>query len=466
MLFFESRFFVFFAVVFAVHWALRRNGVRKVWLLAASWFFYASWDWRFLGLIVVSTAIDFVAASRIVASDQESARRRWLVASLAANLGILGFFKYFDFFVQSGAGVLRLLGLTVEAHTLSLILPVGISFFTFQSMSYTIDVYRGRLEPRLGGVGFIDFALFVAFFPQLVAGPIVRASAFLPQLDERRRWGDVAVRASLTLFLVGFVKKACIADHVAVAVDAVFANEAAFGAASHWLAALLYTVQIFCDFSGYTDMALGLAGLLGYRLVVNFDFPYLAGSIRSFWRRWHISLSTWFRDYLYLPLGGNRRGRLRTLANLLAVFFLCGLWHGAAWTFVGWGLFHGALMLLERTRFEAARRAAPVAVQWLYAFTAVVLGWVLFRSPTLDSAGSFLAHMLPGATGATESLAGFWWGVLAGLGAVHAVHFRLDVVSRFARLPEVLFGLFYGAAWALALQWVATGHRPFIYFQF
>ncbi|MBW2312566.1 MAG: MBOAT family protein [Deltaproteobacteria bacterium] len=464
MLFFELRFFVFFALVFAVHWALRRNGPRKLWLLSASYFFYASWDWRFLGLILLSTAVDYIAAGRIAAETREPVRRRWLVISLALNLGILGFFKYFNFFVQSGIGVLQALGLPAEVRELAIVLPVGISFFTFQSMSYTIDVHRRRLEPA---GGFVDFALFVSFFPQLVAGPIVRALGFLPQLRETRAFGAVAVRASLTLFLVGFIKKACIADHVAVAADAVFAGEAVFGAASHWLAAMLYSVQIFCDFSGYTDMALGLAGLLGYQLVPNFDFPYFARSIREFWRRWHISLSSWFRDYLYLPLGGNRHGRGRTLRNLMAVFLLCGLWHGASWTFVLWGLFHGGLMLLERTRFEQARAALPGAVQWLYAYGLVVCGWVIFRSQDVASMLGFFAGMLPGGGGGGgEALAGVWWFVLAGLALAHAASFRFDLPARFARLPHVPFAFLYGAAWALALQWVATGHRPFIYFQF
>jgi len=270
MIFREGRFFVFFALVFTVCWTLRSNAARKHWLLAASAVFYGAWDWRFLFLIFTTVTVDFVAARRMAPEAAPSRRKAWLVASLVTNLGMLGFFKYFDFFVYSGEDLLALLGLPQRLPVISIVLPVGISFFTFQSMSYTIDVYRGRLRPL---ASFLDFALFVAFFPQLVAGPIVRASTFLPQLERAPRMEDVAVRRSLALFLVGFVKKACIADQVAVAVDAVFASPASYGAQSKWLAAILYHVQIYCDFSGYTDMAIGSAGLLGYRLTRNFDFP-------------------------------------------------------------------------------------------------------------------------------------------------------------------------------------------------
>jgi alginate O-acetyltransferase complex protein AlgI len=329
VLFIEARFIGFFAAVFLVHWALRHNGARKAFLLAVSYVFYGFWDWRFLSLIAVSTAIDYVAALKIPSAGSAGERRAWLVSSLAANLGILGFFKYFNFFVDSAAVALAAIGIDVGRRTLEIILPVGISFYTFQTMSYTVDVYRGQLRPCRR---FLDVALFVAFFPQLVAGPIVRAREFLPQLETPRRLAAVEVRPLCVLFLVGFVKKACIADNLAPFADPYFQNPGAYTAASAWLALILFSIQIYGDFSGYSDMAVALAGLLGYRIPRNFRNPYLSSNIAELWRRWHITLSTWLRDYLFVPLGGFRRhSRLATGRNLLITFALGGLWHGAAW---------------------------------------------------------------------------------------------------------------------------------------
>jgi alginate O-acetyltransferase complex protein AlgI len=464
VLFVEARFFVFFAAVFAVYWTLRTNRARKLLLLAASYAFYAAWDWRFLSLIALSTGIDYLAAHRIRRSPEAARRRAWLTTSIAVNLGLLAAFKYFGFFVESATALLGAMGFGSSQPTLAVILPVGISFYTFQSMSYSLDVYRGRIarEPSA-----LDFALFVGFFPQLVAGPIVRARSFLPQLEGLRSFDLVRVRSCLLLFGSGFVKKACIADRLALAVDPVFATPDAFDAASHWLAIALYHAQIYCDFSGYTDMAIATAGLLGYRLTANFDFPYLAGSMRDYWRRWHISLSSWFRDYLYVPLGGNREGVLRTARNLLVVFVLCGLWHGANWTFVVWGLFHGAWLIAERGRFGGWLAARSRGVQLLYVQVVACLAWVFFRSPDLGSALTYLGAMFGAAGGApTLSLEPSWavlWLALASIHVlVHTERSRFDV----ERVPDWVFALAYGAAAALTLPWIVTTHAPFIYFQF
>ena len=462
MLFSELRFVAFFAVVFAVHWGLRRHSLRKLWLLGASYAFYAGWDWRFLGLIVFSTLVDFVAGKRIEAGGSPRVRRSWLIASLTANLGVLGLFKYWDFFVESGAVFLESLGLQVSVPTLSLILPVGISFYTFQTLSYTIDVYRGRLEATHNPA---DFALFVAFFPQLVAGPIVRATEFLPQLAARTEFARVPVRACATLFLIGFVKKACVADNIAALVDPVFASPEAAATATLWLAMCLYGVQIYCDFSGYSDMAIAIAGLLGYRLPLNFDSPYTAASVTDFWRRWHISLSTWFRDYLYVPLGGNRGSAARTWLNLGLVFLLCGLWHGASWNFIVWGLVHGVLLAVERI-VPVARRPVLSLARWGLTVLLVMLAWVPFRSGTLGDAWTFLCGLWSSPGTGLPALAPGWWVLVLGVGLMHFVMARRDVLTGAERVPAAVFAPAYGAAVALTLPWAAVDYQPFIYFQF
>src|SRR5437763_12553609 len=302
MLFVEFRFFWFFLAVFAVYWSLRDNRSRKIWLLVCSYFFYACWNWKFLSLIMAPSTLDYFVGSMPARTDDARKRRGWLIMSLCANLGTIAFFKYYNFFVTSAAAALAWLGLPASIHTLSIVIPVGVSFYTFHSMSYTIDVYRRKLEPVRS---LLDLACFIGFFPQMLAGPIVRAFAFLPQLRSIRRFADVDVRGALVLFLTGFIKKACIADAVAPFVDRYFEAPWNFTTASAWVAVLFYAIQIYCDFSGYTDMAIATAGLLGYQLPVNFRFPYFATNISDFWHRWHISLSSWLRDYLYIPLAGN-----------------------------------------------------------------------------------------------------------------------------------------------------------------
>ena len=355
--------------------------------------------------------------------------------SLALNLGLLGVFKYYGFFVESARGLLDALGIALHARVPEIVLPVGISFYTFQTLSYTIDVYRRRIEPLHS---LPDFALFVSFFPQLVAGPIVRASDFLPQLERRPRWADVAVRRALVLFLVGFVKKACIADGVAPVVDRVFAHPALWTSSAVWTAVLLYAVQIYCDFSGYTDMAIACAELLGFRLEKNFDFPYVARSVTEFWRRWHISLSGWLRDYLYIPLGGNRGGRLATHRNLLLTMLLGGLWHGAAWTFVAWGGLHGVALAAHKEwrrwlgggsgggpRPDLRRRLpelpAPVAAGagWAATFVWVCLAWIFFRAQSFADAAVLVRSFfgVPGA--ASLRLDPGWLVLVAVVGAAH-----------------------------------------------
>ncbi len=468
MLFTEPVFFAFFATVFAVAWLERSHARRKLWLLAASYLFYAGWDWRFLSLIAVSTLVDFGVGLAMGRAGRPAARRTLLVASLAVNLGILALFKYYGFFVESAVGLLSALGLEPAARVPEIVLPVGISFYTFQTLSYTIDVFRGRLAPVRS---LTDFALFVGFFPQLVAGPIVRAADFLPQLETPPRWRDVAFRRHLTLFLVGFVKKACIADNLAPFADRVFAAPEVYTALAIWTAVALYAIQIYCDFSGYTDMAIACAGLLGYRLARNFEFPYLASSVADFWRRWHISLSTWLRDYLYIPLGGSRGSRLATHRNLLLTMLLGGLWHGAAWTFVVWGALHGVALAAHREwrRLAAGRLpsfpggralATALTLHW------VLLAWIFFRAQSFGDAAvlarAFLLFQSPGPLGLDPALL-----VLAALLlAAQALSAGRRVEDAVERLPDWAFAGTYGTATALAVSFLPLRTDAFIYFQF
>lgn len=461
MVFTELRFLIFFVAVFVAYWGTREDGGRKWLLLMASYWFYAAWDWRYLGLLWLSTAIDYTAARRLDAlSDgpHDGARRRaWLWLSLGANLGILAAFKYYDFFVDSAAALLG-----VEAARLGLVLPLGISFFTFQTMSYTIDVYHRRL--RAGGAP--DVALFVAFFPQLVAGPIVRAQAFLPQLAVARTFAQVPVRAALGLFLVGYFKKACVADNLAPIVEAYFADPTAYDANAAWIAVTGYAAQIYCDFSGYSDMAIATAWLLGYELGRNFDAPYAAASVTEFWRRWHISLSSWLRDYLYIPLGGSRGGAARTYRNLFVTMLLGGLWHGAAWTFVAWGGLHGAALVLERALGVGERRGAARWVGMAVTFVFVCAAWVCFRSPDFATAATVLrAFLLLDAAG-TGSFPGWLWQALVGLALVHAVAQGGSERGVWRRAPDWLFAIAWGSLAAVAVAASPVGYRPFIYFQF
>ncbi len=468
MLFTQPIFLIYFALVFCLHWTIQRNSARKVMLLAASYVFYAGWDWRFLILIAASTIIDFAVGLILRAPRPVLNRKVWLVLSLSANLGILGVFKYFNFFVESAHGLLTAVGVTLEARMFGIVLPVGISFFTFQSMSYTIDVYRGRIKPVRS---FTDFALFVAFFPQLVAGPIVRAATFLPQLAIRRRLSDVMFKGPIALFLTGFIKKVCIADNLAPVVDSVFADPGAFDVVSIWIAVLFYAAQIYCDFSGYTDMAIAVARLLGYELCLNFSFPYFASNIQEFWRRWHISLSTWLRDYLYISLGGNRGSKLFAMRNLMLTMLLGGFWHGASWNFVVWGGLHGFALVVHRIYQETVggnRYVAGLMKMFgiVLTFYWVCLTWIFFRATNFADAytclKAFVIFQSPGqATLGPELL---WW--LPPMILAHWIMYRRPIEERVEQVPNWACAIGYGLATFFALLFLRFGYSQFIYFQF
>jgi alginate O-acetyltransferase complex protein AlgI len=373
-------------------WSLRGQQSRLFFLTLASYVFYAWWDFRFVPLMLISTSADYVAGKAIAAGQTSHRRTAVLVILLTFNLGILGIFKYYDFFIGSLDGLARLLGYQPEWPLLSVVLPVGISFYTFNSISYTIDIYRRKLQPARS---FLEFSAFVAMFPHLVAGPIVRYA------DMAGQFADLRIRAQasewvtgLWMFALGMSKKVLVADVIARGlVDPLWGQAVGLDAAEAWLAALGYSVQIYFDFSGYSDMAVGLAMLLGFRFPQNFNSPYQASSIAEFWRRWHMSLSFWLRDYLYIPLGGSRGTTWVVARNLAITMFLGGLWHGAAWTFVLWGLYHGALLAGQawagRRGWESSSRGLSV----VGTFLAVVVGWVFFRARSVGEAFAVLGAM-------------------------------------------------------------------------
>lgn len=396
MVFNSLVFLVFFVVVYSLY-RLLPHRQQNVLLLVASYFFYGWWDWRFLSLIFLSTAIDYVAGKIIYISKERPRRRKVaLIVSMTSNLAILGFFKYFNFFADNLVVLLQWAGLPTFTRHLNIILPVGISFYTFQAMSYALDIYRGHLRPARS---FLDFATFVAFFPQLVAGPIERASNLLPQIENPRKVTRAGIESGTWLIFWGLFQKCVIADNLAILVDGVFDSPTPTGAMS-LLALYAFAFQIFCDFAGYSNIARGLARWMGVELMVNFNNPYFAVNPKEFWARWHISLSSWLRDYLYISLGGNRRGRRRTYINLSLTMLLGGLWHGAAWTFVAWGAFHGALLVAYHWWAENfSLKGKPDSGRWLWVrriafFHLVCLGWLFFRAKSMGQVGVMLTQIL------------------------------------------------------------------------
>jgi D-alanyl-lipoteichoic acid acyltransferase DltB (MBOAT superfamily) len=462
----------FFALVFVVSWFLARyRKLRVAFLLAASYVFYAHWDWRFLALIFGSSTIDWWLGNRIARQDAAGARRGWLLATVVVNLGVLGFFKYWNFGIDSARVLLEQLGFHPSLPALQVALPVGISFFTFESMSYVIDVYRRDIEPH---PSYLEYLCFVAFFPHLVAGPIVRPRDLLPQLANPARFNPDHGSEGLFLIAIGLLKKVAIGDYLALnLVDRVFDSPFYYSSLECYAAIVGYAVQIYCDFSGYTDIAIGSALLLGIRFPPNFASPYQASNIQDFWRRWHISLSTWLRDYLYVPLGGNRKGPIRTYINLMLTMLIGGLWHGASWTFVIWGGLHGVGLAVTRAwqrRFGdgdnkgiSKRRILGV----LLTFHFVCLCWVFFRAGSFAKV-SLMFHQLSQLTVHHPNLHGL---LLAVLGVGVASHYVPQdafeaLKQRFIKAPAVVQGVLLFTAALIVRQMLSTETVPFVYFQF
>jgi alginate O-acetyltransferase complex protein AlgI len=468
MLFHSLDYVVFLLVVLALYWSVPHRP-QNLLLLGASYFFYGYVHPWFLILLAGTTTVDY-AAARAMGRFPEH-KRLLLGLSLASNLGVLGFFKYFGFFVASVGAVLNGLGWHVEPPVLAIVLPVGISFYTFQSLSYTIDVYRGLLAPRKS---FVDVALFLSLFPQLVAGPIERATRILPQVEGTRRLDADAIRSALVLMTWGFFKKLVVADNVGILADKVF-GLASPGFALLWVGVLAFCVQIYADFSAYSDIARASARLLGFELMKNFDHPYLSQTPSEFWRRWHISLSTWFRDYVYIPLGGSRGSPARTRLNLFLVFLVSGLWHGASWNYVLWGAYHGLLLILYQLidahfpRLLASR--ALTVPRWALMFGLTLVGWLLFRETDVAQLFRDLT-LLPGSDTPNQLKAA---GHLLGLTLLYALPLVIDdALYSFGAYrepePTLRAAALQGMSVALLVIAIAFLHldiaSDFIYFQF
>lgn len=473
MIFVSAKYLVFLSVVFLVYWNLGRRR-QNLFLLAASYFFYANWDWRFLSLIIISTGVDYVSGARIFQASTRARKTAWLWLSLVVNLGILGFFKYFGFFADSLVELGRAVGWRVSSPTLHIILPVGISFYTFQTMSYSLDIYRGQLKPTKS---FVDFAAFVAFFPQLVAGPIVRAKEFIFQLEKDRRFSGRDFEAGLIRILFGFFKKAFIADTLGVyLVDPVFAHPALYSSATLWLAIVGYAVQVYADFSGYSNMAIGSARILGFRIPENFLFPFLSTNFSEFWRRWHMTMSRFFRDYIYIALGGNRRGTPRTLRNIAVTTLLAGLWHGAAWTYVLWGGLQGAYIAVyhlwriakERLGWAAEKPGfARLLPAWLLTQLCFCVSLIPFRSRDFGSSWVYVKGLLHSSDGVLQNVPLVVWIAFAALLVDHTagwIHEHRPELR--SRVPVYAQSLAYCAAIVFMYAAIPEKADPFIYFQF
>jgi len=475
MVFNSVHFLVFFQIVLIVYWSLRRSTALRIgFLLAASYYFYMSWNVAYASLILGSTLLDFFVARAMHSSANQPRRRLLLLSSLTGNLGVLFVFKYYNFFVTNVANVTGWGGEAGGSGLHALLLPIGISFYTFQTLSYTIDVYRGRLIPERS---FLKFALFVSFFPQLVAGPIVRSSHFLPQLEREPRFDDRAAESGLARVLLGLFKKICIADVLGTAlVDPVFADPAACSSSILLLSMYGYAFQIYYDFSGYSDIAIGAARMLGFDLPVNFNRPYLATSVGDFWRRWHISLSTWLRDYLYISLGGSRGSAWKTARNLAIVMLLGGLWHGAAWGFVIWGALHGILLGAGRlfkhtTEINPDRPGQAVSsrvARVVVTFHLAAACFVIFRAEDFSTAVAYYTSLLsfgPGTSPVNVSALALA-SLLLGATLELAPRGLLAMIARaYVSVPSAVQG---GIVTGCLLLFAAVGGRntPFIYFQF
>jgi len=461
MLFNSLQFLVFFMVVTLSYYRLK-NQTARVWLLLlASCYFYMAFVPKYILILGFTIIIDYLAGLQI-AKSQGAKRKAWLIASIIANVGILAYYKYFNFLLDNLNHIFKITLVDYQIPFIEIILPIGLSFHTFQAMSYTIEVYRGNQQPERN---FVTYALYVMFYPQLVAGPIERPQNILHQLHEYKNYNWDNIKEGLARMLWGFFKKVVIADRLAIAVDYVYSEQ---GTLSHWsliIGAVFYSFQIYCDFSGYSDIGIGAAKVMGIRLMENFEQPYLSSNITTFWQRWHISLSSWFRDYVYIPLGGNRKGEVRKRINVLIVFLLSGLWHGANWTFVAWGGLHGALVTLIPGKKGATKNTIASALFVTINFILVTLLWVFFRSPHIADAIQYLNGMFTMQHGITN----------IGINSTEAIFAILLIVIMLLKenklrshfiASDTKFVLYFILMVVVCYFFGVFGENQFIYFQF
>jgi alginate O-acetyltransferase complex protein AlgI len=481
MLFNSISFALFFLFTFLLYWNLQRNlKLQNVLLLIGSYFFYGCWDYRFLALLLFSTLLDFYTGIKISGSQKATEKKIWFVLSITINLGFLGVFKYYNFFIESFAFGLNRLGISSNFASLELILPVGISFYTFHGLSYVIDIYKNRIKTE---TNFIDYALFVSFFPLLVAGPIERATHLLPQMKQLRKFDYAKAADGLRQIIWGLFKKMVIADNCAEIANQIFSNHFNYPGSTLLLGAVFFTFQIYGDFSGYSDIALGTARLLGFELLQNFNFPYFSRDIAEFWRRWHISLSTWFRDYLYIPLGGSSGGMWMKIRNTFIIFLVSGFWHGANWTFIAWGLINAIyflpLLIFNKNRnnlnIVAQGKVFPTFKEFLSILTTFVLAvfaWIFFRSETIKQAIQIIHQIFSSSFFNSPNLSAFkngyytlifvlifmlieWFGREGRYGIAH-LHVAFNKPLRY-----LFYYLLIGA-----IIWFGGREQQFIYFQF
>lgn len=480
MLFNSLAFAIFLPIVFFIYWFAVNKSLKaqNVFLLISSLYFYSFWDWRFVFLLAFSISLDYFSGLKIFYASSRNSKRVWLFISVVINLGLLGFLKYFNFFADSFATFLQTFGFKPDFVTLKIILPVGISFYTFHGLSYVFDIYNDKIKPTHD---FINYAVFVSFFPLLVAGPIERATHLLPQVNDRRKFDYHQAISGLRQILWGLFKKVVIADNCAQYADMIFNNSAAYSGSTLALGALFFAFQIYGDFSGYSDIALGTARLFGFELLRNFAFPYFSRDIAEFWRRWHISLSSWFKDYLYKPLGGSRHGKWKTIRNTFIIFLVSGFWHGANWTFIVWGALH-ALYILPLVIFSRNRDNVEIvakgrwwpslkdAVNIGVTFALVVFAWIFFRADNVSHAFQYIATMFSGPWLVQPQI------IISKVILVLIIGFML--IEWFGREQQYAIAKL-GIRWPWLFRWsfyvflifclgmyMETGGTPFIYFQF
>lgn len=474
MAFDSLEYAIFLAIALIVYYALSFR-LQNLWLLALSYLFYGWWDWRFTLLLLISTVCDFYIGRALFVNFDAKRRRRLLLASIAVNLGILGFFKYFNFFRDSLVELAGSAGIQLDVPTLYIILPVGISFYTFQTLTYTVEIYRGNLQPAKR---FSDFALYVAFFPQLVAGPIERANNLLPQIESLRSVDRERFASGCLLILTGLFRKVVIANQAGQFADSVFNYPDIYPWLGLVLGVWMFALQIYADFGGYSDIARGTARLLGFELMENFQQPYFRTNITDFWRTWHVSLSTWLRDYLYIPLGGNRCGTVRNYANLMITMTLGGLWHGASWTFVAWGVLHGVYLSAHKG-FRSAFGRLPSTwhvslICWFITLQLVCITWIFFRSPDFATAWEYLQGIITlrgslldtGNPGKVLKPLTYFVLLAAALVMVDFDQFRRRSHTAMLNWPVMPKTLAYSAMALAVMLFIGSDDRQFIYFQF